>query len=126
MACTVTLPQDIVDVILSFSTITKCLLCDLALVSKQFYLASKSDTYWENIWVNRFPDSIHIIKNNFRYACIEINKHKHENPQIQKKTPPFSTVEDIRLVIFGSPGCGKTMLIHQYCNIREDYFDPTM
>jgi hypothetical protein len=121
-----TLPQEILEVILSFTQITRTFLCDLALVSKQFYSLSKNNTYWKENWIKRFPDSTHIIKNNYRYATIELCKYQRLYQHFDNKRQPLSTVEDVRIIIFGAKGCGKTRLIHTYCNIHDSDWDPTM
>ena len=120
------LPEEIIEAILGFTSTSRSLLCDLALVSQQFYCIIKNDTYWKDIWVNRFPDSTHIIKNNYRHACIEIGKYKHDNPQFGNKNTIPSLVEDVQIVVLGPTDCGKSLLIHRYCNVIQYDWDPTM
>ncbi|KAL0482523.1 hypothetical protein AKO1_014412 [Acrasis kona] len=114
--------DDIIRIISSYIGPSLKDVLNLNLVSKQYQQIFDSDPVWSQIWKNKYPLQPDAFSENFKFCYSQL--HLLQKTTKVKTTPQQ---EDIKTVVLGSGGAGKSCLVVRY--IVGQYvaeYDPTI
>jgi Cdc6-like AAA superfamily ATPase len=121
------IPDEIVQLILSFSTCSLNEYATISLVSKQFHTTVTSDLFWKPLWTNLYPHSENYVRDDFYATYISTRRQQCEDPLFYAYNKKQGRLNDIKLIVLGADGVGKSTLTVQYVNgVFITEYDPTM
>jgi predicted nucleotide-binding protein (sugar kinase/HSP70/actin superfamily) len=96
------------------------IIAKLSLISRQWHELTATDNVWKNIFLRKYPMATGVLNHNFKWAYGEMAYY-------MKHTKKPITSKDMKFIVMGSTGCGKSALTVQLvAGVFVERYDPTM
>lgn len=101
--------KEIIEIIASFYILNPACIIRLANVCQIFRETMEKEMFWKNMLFFRYPSSKEKIKNNFKYACLQMDYYFQSRlypTKLEAKKKSKNTIE-YKIALIGDKDVGK-------------------